>query len=97
MRFHAFVHDAQFVAQSVDVVLDIGLQGFNVHAVLVQCVKYLLFKSKARRFGFFPGLLVVEHEALAKLREKLTCHVCDDIQCRWLKVLEARMIEDLAD
>jgi hypothetical protein len=97
MRLHPFVNHAQLRAQTLDIIANIRLESFNVHAVLVQYMQHLFLKCKSRRLCLHHGLFAVSLETLTNAFHERRRDIGDCVKSRGLEVLEASMVKDLAD
>jgi hypothetical protein len=62
----------------------------------VQAVKHLLFSTKTVSIQIVFGCFIVQSESTYELAEEITGYVRDSIKCRWLKIFESGMVENLA-
>lgn len=97
VRPHPFVNNAELRVKSLHIIADIRLQCVKVHAILIQRVKYLFLKRKARRCRFTRRLLVVLLQAGADLGDKVRGDVSNGFHGRGLKVLKSSVIEYLSN
>lgn len=59
-------------------------------------MKHLLFSTKTVSVQIVFGCFVVQSKSTYELAEEIAGHVRDSIKCRWLKIFEAGMVENLA-
>jgi hypothetical protein len=62
----------------------------------VEAVKHLLFSTKTVGFQIVFRHFVVQGECTYELAKEIAGYIRDGFECRWLKIFETGMVENLA-
>ena len=90
------MHHAQFRAESLNIVSDVGFQGLNIDTTFIQSMKYLFLKGEGWRPVIFLRLFEIYLEFFCDFGEVLHCNVGYGVKRRRLKIFESGMVEYLA-
>ena len=91
------MYHTELRAKPLDVVLDVGFQTFEIQTIFVQTVKHLLFCGETVSLRSDFGSLHICRKCADELGEEVASNVRNSVKGRRLEILEASMVEDLAN